>query len=661
MIHGTSNTHVFMEEPLGTMSTTTVTPLQKFIRKLAEGPYGAKYAERELLERFVMERDEAAFAALVRRHGAMVLRLCRRVLQNEADAEDAFQATFLVLSRKAASLRLEDPLAGWLHGVAYRIAHKARIGAARRRKHESRLAARHSSDPLNELTLREAHEILDQELLRLPDKFRLPLVLCYLEGLTRGEAAHQLGWPASVLKSRLEQARELLRRRLPSRGLRLSGALASSLFYEGVASGSVRVALLNSTTRAATTVLAGGTGASVVSAKVIALAECMLRTMLVSKLKTLITMLLATGIVIASVGMITLVAFRAHAQDETRRASRASTSMKGDAQPNERPGAKDQAKGDRILLFRHGRLASVQPANKKEAWHSPQSSEEHPRHGRLSPDGKRIVFGIPTAIGLPLGNSELPPEATPQIEGLLFATALGQDSIPCKICVRGLDEEKFEELGIEGHSWCWSPDGRLLAVATFEGENATNWLIDVKTREKSQLRIPPGHVVTDWSPDEKWLLTTFLERSEKEITSQIVLVQKDGMVSRELTKPDQGAFLGRLSPDGKGVLFLAAEKKAKAWSPQLHTMNLATLEAKRVSQEQNADFFGFCWSPDGKQVAYTWRQKHEGDSRENNRRETESFLVIASADGKNPVTALSERASGVNASVLVTLAEPDWR
>src|SRR5262245_59740927 len=217
----------------------------RYIRKVATAESAPGPADRELLERFSTRGDEAAFAALVRRHGPMVFRLCRRVLRNEHDAEDAFQATFLALSRKAGLLRPQQSLAGWLHSVAYRIAQKARVGAARRAKHEGRAAERPAADPLAQITLREAHELLDRELARLPDKFRVPLVLCYLEGLTRDEAAHQLGWSPGTLKSRLEQARERLRRRLSSRGMALSGALVASLFYDEAASAAVPSALLD--------------------------------------------------------------------------------------------------------------------------------------------------------------------------------------------------------------------------------------------------------------------------------------------------------------------------------------------------------------------------------------------------------------------------------
>src|SRR5439155_15809236 len=136
----------------------------RYIRKAAEAERTLNGADRELLEAFLARRDEAAFAALVHRHGPMVLRLCRRILQNEQDAEDACQATFLILNRQAASLRRRESLASWLHSVAYRVAQKARVDAARRRKYEGRAAAVPVSDPLAEVTLRETQELLDREL-----------------------------------------------------------------------------------------------------------------------------------------------------------------------------------------------------------------------------------------------------------------------------------------------------------------------------------------------------------------------------------------------------------------------------------------------------------------------------------------------------------------
>jgi RNA polymerase sigma factor (sigma-70 family) len=142
----------------------------------------------ELLERFVGQRDESAFAALVQRHGSMVLGVCRRVLNDWQRTEDAFQVTFLVLARKAGSLARPESLANWLHGVAYRIALKARIRVARQRTHERQAAAMSPTESQPSGSARELREVLDKEIDRLPEKYRAPLVLCYLEGKTNEEA-----------------------------------------------------------------------------------------------------------------------------------------------------------------------------------------------------------------------------------------------------------------------------------------------------------------------------------------------------------------------------------------------------------------------------------------------------------------------------------------
>jgi RNA polymerase sigma factor (sigma-70 family) len=170
-----------------------------------------------LLKRFASQQDQAAFAALVRRHGPMVLAVCRRVLGNAHDADDAFQATFLVLVRKAGAIARPELLANWLYGVAYRVAVKARANAARRSKHEQRAPVKACVDPVAEATGREVHAVLDAELRHLPEQYRAPLVLCYLEGKTNAEAACMLGWPTGSISGRLARARELLRMRLVRR------------------------------------------------------------------------------------------------------------------------------------------------------------------------------------------------------------------------------------------------------------------------------------------------------------------------------------------------------------------------------------------------------------------------------------------------------------
>ena len=248
-------------------------PVLRYAREVASGDI-VLTPDRALLERFAAQRDAAAFTELVRRYGALVFRICLGVLRHRQHAEDAFQATFLVLSQKAGGLRPRVSLGGWLHRVAYRTAQKSRIAAARRARHEARAAAAPAPDPPDPITLSEAHDLLDRELARLPDKFRAPLELCYLEGLTRDEAARRLGWPANTLKSRLEQARERLRRRLGHHGLALPGALAAVLFRETAAEAeAVPFALRDATVKAACALAAGAAPGTVVPDHVVALIE----------------------------------------------------------------------------------------------------------------------------------------------------------------------------------------------------------------------------------------------------------------------------------------------------------------------------------------------------------------------------------------------------
>jgi RNA polymerase sigma factor (sigma-70 family) len=197
--------------------------------------FSGALTDRELLDRFVADRDEAAFAALVERHGAMVLRICRNMLHRPQDAEDVCQATFLTLARKAGSIRWRDSVRCWLYGVARRLSLRARHVAARRRQlmaiddgHEDVLLelAGAGESPLDRVARHEMRVVLDEELRQLPDKYRVPVVLCYLQGKTNAEAASELGWRIGSMSRRLARARSLLRDRLGRRGILLVLALA---------------------------------------------------------------------------------------------------------------------------------------------------------------------------------------------------------------------------------------------------------------------------------------------------------------------------------------------------------------------------------------------------------------------------------------------------
>jgi RNA polymerase sigma factor (sigma-70 family) len=269
--------------------------------------------EGELLERFVSGRDETAFEALVARHGPMVLGVCRKLLRDPNDVDDAFQATFLVLVRKAGTLRRCDLLGNWLYGVALRVAARARTLSARR---SARFAP--GSDETTTLVPREGVQRLGldptargqcdpapwlhEEISHLPAKYRTPIVLCFFEGLTHDEAAERLGWPLGTVKGRLSRAKDLLRRRLTSRGLTLSAAALVAQLALPDARAAVSDSLEFATLRAAQS-LAGSAGASLattsaVSIPVAALVEGVLRAMILNQVRTLaIPMLFVAGTV----------------------------------------------------------------------------------------------------------------------------------------------------------------------------------------------------------------------------------------------------------------------------------------------------------------------------------------------------------------------------
>jgi RNA polymerase sigma factor (sigma-70 family) len=206
-------------------------------------------SEGQLLRRFVARRDESAFSTLVSRHGPMVLGVCRRVLGTLPDADDAFQATFLVLLRRATALRDAYSLGPWLYGVAWRVASRARPASARRRVEEGKAATARpeGAEPDCSADERELRTVLDEEINRLPEKYRRPIVLCYVEGLTQEAAARQLGWKTGVLRGRLDRARLRLRGRLARRGLAPAASLALAELLGPSAKAAVPAALLTAT------------------------------------------------------------------------------------------------------------------------------------------------------------------------------------------------------------------------------------------------------------------------------------------------------------------------------------------------------------------------------------------------------------------------------
>ncbi len=280
-------------------SNRTLPGLGHLLRVLHSRAEGS--SDGQLLERFHGQRDEAAFTTLVQRHGPMVLGVCRRILDNTADAEDAFQATFLVLARRAGSLLGSATLGGFLHGVARRTALKARDARIRRRLKEQVMAR---PEAQGEAVRDDFLPLLDEELEGLPEKYRLPLVLCELEGRTRQEAAAQLGWPEGTVAGRLARAREMLARRLARHGRPVSAGALGAMLTQQAGPVALPPALVEVTVRAASLLAAAPAVAGAISAQVLGLTEGVVQAMAMSKFQAAVvtTVLLVLGTTALGIG-----------------------------------------------------------------------------------------------------------------------------------------------------------------------------------------------------------------------------------------------------------------------------------------------------------------------------------------------------------------------
>jgi RNA polymerase sigma factor (sigma-70 family) len=252
-----------------------------------------------LLRAFVTQNDQDAFTAIVKRYGPLVSAICRRVLHNLHDAEDAFQATFILLARNAISIRKQESLAGWLHGVAYRMAKNAKRAAERRRRHEGEAKLMCETSPRWDTAWQEVQTILDEEIQRLPEIYRTAFVLCCLENRSRAEAAQAVGIKEATLRSRLAKARELLQQALARRGVALSAVLAAAALAPDANSATVPSTVISATVKAATQIAASdGRATGIIAAHVAALVKGTQTAMFSTKLKkvTLLLLTLTAGI-----------------------------------------------------------------------------------------------------------------------------------------------------------------------------------------------------------------------------------------------------------------------------------------------------------------------------------------------------------------------------
>jgi RNA polymerase sigma factor (sigma-70 family) len=582
------------------------------------------------LECFVACRDEAAFEALVRRHGPMVLGVCRRILHHAQDAEDAFQATFLVLVRKAASIGQCELLGNWLYGVAYRTALDARAAAIRMRKREKQVS------PMPEPEIHddsdEWHELrpfLDQELNRLPDKYRIPIVLCDLEGNTYRDAAQQLGIPSGTLSGRLTTAREMLAKRLARHGLALSGGALMAALSPGAASAGVTSPLVASTVQVATAIAAGQMAAGVGSAQVAALAEGVMKAMLLKKLKIAAVALLA--IVVAGVVAVVVQADRKAGDADAPKILDLGMGQRGRRvawSPDGKTLAVVTKVEKAILGFQYDRRGSAIRLWDVEKGQIRQTLAESTEKGLafqevvFSADGKTIaaiVDGFQEVV-LPNGR-EIRLQGTVKIwdaKTLALKQTLGGESLslaglalspdgkraaagdPSKKTVElwnaqtGKLERTLETGEVQPWSMTFSPDGKSLVVGCQKADHSGQvQLWDTQTWKLK-------HVLEQ----DKYVNTVAFSADGKSIASGSGgdLVQLWDAHKGELIRSLKGGWFGSrcvaFSPDSLMVAAGWGDGQVRLWDVQ-------TGERKETLKGHGSQIYSLAFSPDGKTLAST--------------------------------------------------------
>jgi RNA polymerase sigma factor (sigma-70 family) len=617
----------------------------------------ADATDTDLLHRFTTDGDDSAFSAIVARHGPMVFGVCRRVLADWHLAEDAFQATFLVLARRANAISPPGAIAGWLHGVAYNVAKSARRAKLRRFQRE-----RTTDDlPESEASPEQSPDVellgvLDDELRKLPTKYRDLLVACDLEGRRREPVARSFDIPEGTLSSRLTAARKMLAERLTRRGI-------APAMVAAIAAGSPVVVACEVPRAALATAARFGSNASrTVPEAVSTLAFNAIRAMTMRKF------LPYSFLVLAATATLGLAAANLPTEQPPPEAPRATTALLAQV-PAPAP-AKTEPKPlpqgpNKLLVIRSGKLVLIDPDGKNEktlAEATDQNLKNLPTTALLGPDGKTYVVQVMGVIP--------PDDGTP-----------GAKRAPTSLHVRKLDDKDADtELNVQCQMFVWSPDGSEILCSEFEdgqdkAPETKHFLVNVKTKKRTDVKLPSDHIVTDWTRDGKYFVTTRISGDLENPLARLYLMNRDGTEHKALTGEKERALLGRISPDGKQALFLRAEfpletpaeKKARQDAGKrgpepkkvFSLLDIGTGKMTPIADVPlNAELQAYCWSPDSKKIAYSWREIHEGKPEDLISKETESHLIVCDPDGKNQRTILSEKGAG---QWHVTLSGLDWR
>jgi RNA polymerase sigma factor (sigma-70 family) len=569
------------------MTAAPLDTVLRHIRKLT-GPAPQEATDGQLLRSFVARRDEAAFAELVRRHGPLVLGVCRRLIADTHDAEDAFQATFLVLVRRATALEHCTSLGPWLYGVARRTALQARTTARRRRARLMEIFDMAAPEAAIALDDNELRQLLEEELDGLPEKYRAPLVLCYLQGQTHQQAARALGRPAGSMSRHVGRALELLRGRLVRRGVALSAGALSAALTSDLAAGSVPTTLAGATVRAALVVAIGGA----VAGPVAALAESVACRLAGSRTRGILAILVSLALV-GGAGLVALPAAPPPAAPPEPAAA------KPEAEPTDRT-AQDSDPLPAGALMRFG---------------SPRL-----RHGQaigalaFSKDGKKLASG---SLDMTVSLWELPSgkelRRITQVDGYVTCVALSPDG---KVIGAGYQAHGFflwdaatgkEVYHGESCAAVWgadfSADGKLVAYGNCNPAGVAHVRV---------VEVPGGKVVADMSTE-----VHSTRASPHNCAGQIAFAP-DGKTLASVgydnvvrlwhiaSAKQAAAFEGHtaailavaIAPDGKTVASGGLDGTARLW-------DVATgKEAQKFTAEPGGEgVTGVAFAPDGKQLA----------------------------------------------------------
>jgi RNA polymerase sigma factor (sigma-70 family) len=568
------------------MPAASLSHVLHHLRTLSEAQATRELSDGELLERFRLRREETAFTLLVQRHGPMVLGVCRRLLGDAHAAEDAFQATFLVLVRKAMSIRKKGSVASWLHGVARRIAVKARLKTARDHALERQSSAMQRSVDCDRWTLRELRAVLDEELEHLPEKYRTPLVLCGLEGKTHEQAARELGCPRRSLSSRLARARVLLRAQLTQRGITVSTVALAAVLSEKVTA-AVPALLAIATVRAAMQKTAGA-----IPTNVAALAEEGIKSTSATKMSMGLVLVLMAATVWAF-------AWRHMANAELQNVKPAvappvadgpqlKADLIGDPLPEgatRRIGTLRFRQGggyvNRLLLTRDGKTLiskSYYGERSVTAWSFPSGKLLHQFPGHydenravaVTPDGKTVATGQDAVISL-------------------WDLATGKEA------------RRFQSPLGSTDGLAFSPDGKLLASG-HGGHAVQLWDLDAG---KVLAKLPVKHNRTTllaFTPDGKTLATgDFLDKT-------IRLFDVAAPKERRLLERPSCVHDFAFSPDGSTLAAGGADGTIPLW-------DVATGKLLRELRGPGQHVRAVAWSPDGKTLATSeYQEKIEVES-----------------------------------------------